>query len=440
MTPEELANAGVRAMALVLVDNAGIARMKCVSIDRLDRAARRGIGWAELWGLSLSDDSFAHPPELYSPTGDLRLRADLAAARPVGGAPGWGWAPIDHHLQSGTPWPGCQRGFLRRMVDEARERGYELQAAWELECVVGADHSEGFEALHKGPGYGAVTFGVTNWFMLELFDALAVSGVEVEQVHPEYADGQMELSLAVRDPIAACDESVLARHLVGTVAGRHGWRASFAPRVVAGSVGNGAHLHVSVWQDGENQLAGGTGPESLRPAGAAFIAGALEHLPALTAIGAPSPLSYVRLVPGHWSGAYVCWGNENREASLRLEGAGGLGAGRSANVEWKSVDGAANPYLALAALIAAGLDGLERGLELPPPVHEDPDALPNSRRPARLPETLTEAAEALAGSAVLRDAMGEYLHSRVVAVRRAEAERAEGLDETALVSRYRWRF
>ena len=107
---------------------------------------------------------------------------------------------------------------------------------------------------------------------------------------------------------------------------------------MAGSVGNGAHLHVSVWQDGENQLAGGTGPESLRPAGAAFIE-ALEHLPALTAIGAPSRLSYVRLVPGHWSGAYVCWGNENREASLRLEGAGGLGAGRSANVEWKSVDG-----------------------------------------------------------------------------------------------------
>ena len=148
----------------------------------------------------------------------------------------------------------------------------------------------------------------------------------------------------------------------------------------------------------------------------------------------------MRLVPGHWSGAYVCWGNENREASLRLEGAGGLGAGRSANVEWKSVDGAANPYLALGALIAAGLDGLERGLELPPPVHEDPAALADSRRPARLPETLTEAAEALAGSAVLRDAMGEYLHSRVVAVRRAEAERAEGLDETALVSRYRWRF
>jgi glutamine synthetase len=210
--------------------------------------------------------------------------------------------------------------------------------------------------------------------------------------------------------------------------------------VLAGSVENGAHLHVSLWRDGENQLAGGDGLEGLRPDGEAFVAGVLEHLPALTAIGAPSPLSYLRLVPGHWSGAYICWGNENREAALRLEGTGGARAGQGANVEWKSVDGVANPYLALGALMAAGLDGLERGLELPPPVHDDPAAMPDSTRPARLPQTLADAAEALAGSDVLRDAMGEYLHSRVVAVRRAEAERDDDVDEATLVSRNRWRF
>jgi glutamine synthetase len=441
MTPEELANAGVRAMALVLVDNGGLARMKCVSIDRLERAATHGVGWAEVWGLSLSDDSFAHPPELYSPTGELRLRADLAAARPVGGSPGWGWAPIDHHLQTGEPWPGCQRGFLRRMVEAGRERGFEVQAAWELEWTVGAeDEAGGFRALHPGPGYGAATVDLTGPFLLDVFDALAGSGLEAEQVHPEYADGQMEISLAVRGPVAACDESILVRHLIRGVAGRSGWRASFSPRVLAGSVGNGAHLHVSLWRDGENQLAGGDGREGLRRDGEAFLAGMLEHLPALTAIGAPSPLSYVRLVPGHWSGAYVCWGNENREAALRLEGTGGARAGQGANVEWKSVDGVANPYLALGALMAAGLDGLERGLELPPPVHDDPAAMPDSTRPARLPQTLAEAAEELAGSDVLRAAMGEYLHSRVVAVRRAEAERDDGVDEATLVSRNRWRF
>jgi glutamine synthetase len=440
MTPEELANAGVRAVALVFVDNGGIARMKCVSIDRLERAARRGIGWAEVWGLSLSDDSFAHAPELYSPTGELRLRADLAAARPVGNAPGWGWAPIDHHLQSGAPWPGCQRGFLKRMIEAAAEQDIDLQAAWELEWTFGVDTAEGFVPLHPGPGYGAATFDLTGGLLLDLFDGLAGSGLEAEQIHPEYSDGQMEVSLAVRDPLAACDESILVRHLIRTVGGRAGWRASFSPRVLPGALGNGAHLHVSVWRDGENQLAGGTGPEGLRPTGAAFLAGVLEHLPALTAIGAPSVLSYERLVPERWAGAYVCWGNENREASLRLQGTGGLGAGRSANFEWKSVDGVANPYLAMGALAAAGLDGVRRRLEVPPPVHDDPAAMPEPSRPARLPETLEAAADALAASDVLREAMGEYLHSRVVAVRRAEAESAAGLDEETLVSRNRWRF
>ena len=137
--------------ALVLVDNAGIARMSASrSIASTALPDAESVGRAV--GARSPTTRSRIRAELYSPTGDLRLQADLAAARPVGGAPGWGWAPIDHHLQSGTPWPGCQRGFLRRMVDEARERGYELQAAWELECVVGADHSEGFEALHQGPG------------------------------------------------------------------------------------------------------------------------------------------------------------------------------------------------------------------------------------------------------------------------------------------------
>ncbi len=444
MNPDELRERGVRAVALVLVDNGGIARMKCVSIDRLQRASERGVGWSEVWGLSLADDSFAHDPDLYSPSGEVRLRADLGAAAPVGGAPGWGWAPIDHHEQSGEPWAGCQRAFLRRTVERASSRGIELMAAWELEFTVGSDGPQGFVPLHTGPGYGAATFDLTCDFMLRLLDGLAESGLDPEQVHPEYADGQMEVSLAPRDPLGACDRSILARHVVRAVAGHAGWRASFSPRVVAGSVGNGTHVHVSPWRDGDNLLAGGSGPEGLRPEGEAFVAGMLEHLPALTAIGAPSPVSYERLQPSHWAGVYACWGNENREAALRLEGAGGPHAGTGANVEWKSVDGTANPYLALGCLLAAGLDGVERGLSLPPPVDVDPEELTAEERRAgrivRLPATLADAAEALAASGVLRDAMGPYLHDRVVAVRRTAAEAADGLDEETLVSTYRWRF
>ena len=444
MTVEELRAADVRAVALVLVDNGGIARMKCVPIDRLARAAERGVGWSAVWGLSLSDDSFAHEPGLYSPSGDLRLRADLGAAAVLGCSPGWAWAPIDHFEQSGEAWPGCQRWFLRRMVDRAAARGVEIRVAWELEWSVGADGPAGFEALHSGPGYGAATFGDTADFMLELFHALEATGLVPEQIHPEYSDGQMELSLGPRDPLGACDESVLARHVVRAVAANEGWRASFSPRVVAGSVGNGAHIHLSFWSDGENQLAGGSGLEGLRPTGEACLAGMLEELPPLTAIGAPISLSYARLAPSHWAGVYACWGNENREAALRLEGVGTPGRGDSANVEWKSVDGAANPYLVAGGLIAAALNGLERGLRLPPPVEVDPHELNEDERRVgritRIPERLADAALALAESDVLREAMGPYLHDRVVAVRRAEAATTADLDEETLVATYRWRF
>jgi glutamine synthetase len=444
MTPDELRERGVRAVALVLVDNGGITRMKCVSIDRLARAAERGVGWSTVWGLSLADDSFSHDPQLYSPSGELRLRADLEAAALLGGAPGWAWAPIDHYEQSGEPWAGCQRRFLRSTVERAAELGLEVMAAWELEWTVGADGPDGFEALHTGPGYGAATFGDTGGFILDLFDALETSGIVPEQIHPEYSDGQMELSMPPQSPLASCDASVLARHVIRTVAANQGWRTSFSPRVLAGSVGNGAHLHVSVWRDGVNLLAGGDGPEGLQPEGEAFVAGMLEHLPALTAIGAPSAVSYARLQPKHWAGAYTCWGNENREATLRFEGAGGSDAGRTANVEWKTVDGAANPYVALGSLVAAGLDGVRRSSKLPPPVAVDPAELTDDERRAggiaRLPESLAAAADALAADEALREALTPYLHDRIVAVRRAEAEAAAGLDEPTLVANYRWRF
>lgn len=443
MTVEELARAGARAAALVLVDNAGIARMKCVPLDRLPAASEAGIGWSSVWAAALGDDHFAQPASLAWPSGDVRLRADLDAAAILACAPGWAWAPIDHYEQSGERWPGCQRWFLKRLVERAREQALELVCAWELEWTVGREGPGGFEALHDGPGYGAATFGRTGDHLLALVDALGGSGLSVEQVHPEYSDGQMEASLSPRDAIGACDESVLSRHVIRTVAARCGWRASFSP-LVAGTVGNGAHVHFSIWRDGVNQFAGGDGPERLRSPGEAFLAGVLAELPALTALGAPSVVSHLRLQPSRWAGVYTCWGNENREAALRLEGAGGPTANRAAHVEWKSVDGAANPYLALGGVVAAGLDGVERGLRLPPPVASDPATLGEDERRAggiaRLPETLAAAADALAASDVLRDAMGSFLHECVVAVRRAEAEAAEGRAEDELVAAYRWRY
>jgi glutamine synthetase len=279
-------------------------------------------------------------------------------------------------------------------------------------------------------------------YAADLLEALDREGAEVEQLHPEYAPGQFEVSVGPADPVAAADRSVLVRQTVRAVSYRHGMQPSFSPSVVAGGVGNGGHVHLSMWRDGANLCSGGDGPHGLTREGEAFTAGVLEHLVPLLAIGAPTPASYLRLVPSHWAGAYAVWGRETREAALRLV-TGGIGsAASSANVEVKCFDLAANPYLVVGALIAAGLDGLARGLRLPPEVTGDPsrfdEAAAAEHGVARLPQTLTEVTDAFAASAVLRKALGDTLADAVIAVRRAEEARFDGADPDAIAAALRW--
>jgi glutamine synthetase len=157
----------------------------------------------------------------------------------------------------------------------------------------------------------------------------------------------------------------------------------------------------------------------------------LEQMPALLALGAPSPASYLRLVPSHWAGAYACWGLENREASVRLV----AGLPRVANAEFKSFDLSANPYLVLGGVIAAGLAG---GGTLPEEVEGDPAHLADP--PPRLPSSLDQAVEAFSASTLLAEAMGEPLYEAVRAVRRAESEQWAGAAPEALIAATRWRY
>src|SRR4029453_4954493 len=154
--------------------------------------------------------------------------------------------------------------------------------------------------------------GVSD-YARDLIEALSSEGIKVEQFHPEYAVGQLELSVAAESPVDAADTSVLVRSTIRAVGMRYNYRTSFSPKVEADGVGNGGHVHLSVWREGENLMAGGKGPFGLRADGEAFGAGILNRLPALLALGAPSVASYLRMVPSHWAGVYACWGLENRE-------------------------------------------------------------------------------------------------------------------------------
>ena len=444
-TVEELRTAGVRYVAGSMVDTGSINRLKSVPLEKLPGLARSGIGFSCCWGVALSNDHFTTTPAVGGPTGDMRLVADLDSLAPMAPAPAWAWVALDQYDQEGRPIGYCQRSFLKRMIAAAGERALGLRMAYELEWFVGHQTEEDRALpVHRGPGYSANAWAQTHEFALDLLDALAAEGVAVEQFHPEYSFGQMEVSLGVSDPLRTADRHVLFRHTARTVAAEHEYRCSFSPVTVPG-LGNGCHLHFSLWDvAGRNLFAGGDRAVGLTEEGEAFLAGVLTELGALVALSCATVPSYERLRPRRWSGAYGCWGHENREAALRfIQGMRGA-RGTSANVEFKAADCSGHPYLMPAGVIAAGLAGMDRGLTLPAPVREDPHSLSEQERRrrgiVRLPSSLGEAAAALEASEVLRTAMGPMLHDTMVAVRRAEAEEDEGRPLDELVAEQLWRF
>jgi len=435
---------GVRMVALSQVDNAGVTRVKSVPVSLLERATRFGVGMSPVFEVFVVDDTITSSDEVGGPVGDLRLMPDPNALRVLAAQPGWAWAPVDKHTQEGEVYAGCQRTFAKRMVRRATDAGIEVRMAFELEWFQAQAGSDVSEPVHAGPAYGLPVLATISDAVRDLVVALEEEDVGVEQFHPEYAMGQLEISVAPSDPVGAADTSVLVHQTIRAVAANHGMRASFSPVVIAGHVGNGGHVHFSLWREERNLFAGGDGPHGMTGDGEAFAAGVLAELPALVAIGSPSVPSYLRLVPQHWAGAFACWGRENREAAVRFV-TGMVGSRESAaNTEVKCFDQSANPYLLAGAILAAGMAGVERGLRLPPEVTVDPADLSDDERAGRgiqrLPQTVEEALGHLEKSEVLRDAMGPLLFGPFAAVRRAEAEAFSGKDPDAIVAAHRWRY
>ncbi|MFF5955390.1 type I glutamate--ammonia ligase [Streptomyces luteogriseus] len=443
----ELAGRGVHGVVLAYVDTAGIGRVKTVPTARLASAAAWGVGMSPVFDTFLANDSIVTTDVLGSPDGDLRLYPDLDRLVVLAGQPGWAWAPVDRVTQDGERHPGCTRTFLRRIVTEAAGRhGLTFKAAIEIEWTVARGDAPGdaFVPATTGPAYGATRQIELGDYTADLLSACAAQGVDVEQVHPEYAAGQFEVSVGAVDPVAAADRSVLVRQTVRAVAQRHGLRVSFAPAVVGRGVGNGGHVHLSAWRAGANLHAGGEGRYGMTAEAESFTAGILAHLPALTAVTAPSPASHLRLRPSQWAGVFTAWGRETRETALRVvTGTTGL-RDRAANLEIKPVDLAANPYLAIGSLIAAGLDGLTSSAALPDETTGDPahlsEAEAEARGVRRLPDSLERAVEEFRDDEVLRTALGPVLADAVIAVRRGEQECVAGLDDDQVAAAYRWTY
>ncbi|MBA3338845.1 MAG: glutamine synthetase [Geodermatophilaceae bacterium] len=439
----ELEDAGVVGVALTFVDNSGITRVKAVPVAKLPSAAAWGVGMSPVFDAFRLDDMIVSGTYAGSPVGDLRLHPDLDRLTVLAGQPGWAWAPADRYDQEGMPHSQCSRQLAFRMVDALAKIGFTAQMAFEVEWAVSGADGDDFVAACQGPAYGMARVSELSDYAVDVLAALAAQGVSVDQFHPEYAAGQLEISVAAESPVDAADTFVLVRETIRAISLRHGLRASFSPKVLADGVGNGAHVHLSLWSEDMNVMTGGDGDFGLSKTANSFSAGILDRLPALLAVGAPSVASYLRLIPSHWAGAFASWGWENRETALRFVTGPAGNRNSSANLEIKCLDASANPYLVVAGLLAAGIAGLDDDASLPAPVNVDPAGLtPEERETAgisALPSSLEESVAAFEKDPVFRAAFGVELSTTIAELRRFEQElfAESSPEEIAAVTRWK---
>ena len=427
-----LADQGIRVLAGTVVNMAGITLAKNVAPDRLGVFATSGLGASPTWNVFCIDGGIAFTPNL-GVVGDMRLRLDVDALVPLHG--GLGWAPTELFDQSGEPLPIDPRGRLRRITVEIEQEGLGVLVGHELEFVLTSADGTAYPRAGWIP-YGLGPVVDHEGFAADLLVEAAAAGLPLEQLHAEYVPAQFEISLPPAAPLAAADGVVLARLLIGRIARRHGLRASFSPLPFAGGGGNGAHIHFSLTRGGQPLFSGGPGPYGITDEGVGAIGGVVAALPGVQAVLGGSILSGARLRPGFWSGAYPCWGRENREAAVRFVEAT-PGNPHGANVEVKPVDPSANPYLSSAAVLGTALDGIRAAADLPAEVTRNPADLAGM---APLPSDLATALEALESSAAAPRVLGAEIVQAVLAVRRWELDHygETPADELPDLFRFAW--
>jgi glutamine synthetase len=431
---------GTHLLLLACNDLSGLTRGRAVPASERDAYLRKGVGWVPA-DQALTPFDVIADPNPWGSAGDLRLKPDPSAEVRVDLWPDA--TPLHYVLcdivhTDGSAWDSCARTYLRRALEELEaEAGLRLMVSFEHEFMLVGQEP-------PGPAFSLRTLRAEDALGSQIMSALAEAGQQPEMFLPEYGAGQFEVLCRPAAALAAADRAVFVRDICREAAARLGKRITFAPKLTPKGVGNGVHIHFSLW-DRENRPVSydANGPGGLSAVAGRFAAGVLAHLPALCALTAPSVASYLRLMPHHWSAAYTCLGYRNREAALRIcpvEDLPGADVSHQFNLEYRPADATACPYIALGALVRAGLDGIRRGLAVPPLVNGDPSELSEAERERvgarRLPASLPEALSALEGDEVLRNSFSQDLLACYLSLKRTELKVVDGLDPEALCRRY----
>ncbi|WP_336331118.1 MULTISPECIES: gamma-glutamylputrescine synthetase [unclassified Haloarcula] len=407
---------------LLFVTQSGAVRAQTVDTAKLDEAIENGTTVSQLIQMYNAVGRRNKDGHLTT-VGEVRLRPDPDTFRALPYAERTGVMFCNIQTLGGNPWTIDARSSLRSFSRTLESKGLSPRVSFESEFHLFERNPEGGDQTIGSPGaYLTESTRETHGTILRAIDALEEQDVVVEKYHPEYAPGKHEIVTGHQFGLRAADEHVLVRETVDSVARSDGYRATFLPRPFDNAT-NGCHLHVSLW-DGETNQFYDSGEGSLSRIGKQFIAGVLEHAPALTALAAPTANSYARLRPQNGAAGYVCWGQENREALVRVPAlTAGDQSGNSLRLEFRGADNAVNPYLCLLGLLGAGYDGVDRGLDVPEPLSVDPGNLTAEERSKkcveRLPRTLGQALDELESDDVLRDVLGDALFETYIQVKRS---------------------
>jgi glutamine synthetase len=390
---------GAEFVLLGLPDVNGSLRGKALRPAAFDAAVQRGTVMTDLLlGLDPVDAPIADYERfgIRSGAADLIVHPDPDTLHPLRWRPGWKVCLATPSWPDGSPCEFSCREVLRGVLGSVAD--YTVLAALEYEVRL---RDAGGAPLSSGISYSLVEIGRYDAFLDLLVPALEDLGVELSAVHTEAGPGLLELNLGARPALRAADDATLVKFAVKEIAASIGMRASFLAKTASGEEGSSGHVHLSCWQGDTNAFAAAAPGDPLPPVFASAVAGVLEHLPAASLLLNPTVNSYKRLVPGWFAPINATWGFENRSCAVRAIRSERADLWR---FECRRPGADANPYLALAAIVASAADGIARGATPPEPI--DGDAYARADLPM-LPASLESALRAFGEDAVLRAALGE---------------------------------
>ncbi|ELY87855.1 glutamine synthetase [Natrialba hulunbeirensis JCM 10989] len=332
-----------------------------------------------------------------------------------------------YDTSTGEPFEGDPRYVLKNALERAKEMGYTVNAAPEPEFFLFEEDEDGRATTETGDHGGYFDLApkdLASDVRRDIIYGLEDMGFEIEASHHEVARGQHEINFEYDDALTTADNVGTFRTVVRAIAAQHDLHATFMPKPIPKINGSGMHTHLSLFtEDGENAFHDEDDEFDLSDTAHSFLAGVLEHAPAITAVANPTVNSYKRLVPGYEAPVYVAWSDRNRSALIRKPAARVPAASR---VELRSPDPSCNPYLAIAVMIHAGLNGIENDLECPDPVRENIYEFDEQKREEygidTLPSNLGEAVDALEEDEAIYSALGEHVGPKFVEAKRQEFE------------------